>query len=641
MAEKLKKETGDLSIHTENILPIIKKWLYSDHEIFIRELVSNASDAISKLNHLSGLGEFKGDAGDSKIKVEVNEKKKTITISDNGVGLTSDEVKKYINQIAFSGAEEFLEKYKQDDEKSQIIGHFGLGFYSAYMVADLVEIHSLSYQDGAEAVHWTCDGSTSYSLEASTKKTIGTDIILHVNDENKEFLSHHKIKGLLEKYCKYYAVPVVMDEEKEVEVEEKGKKKDDKKKKTKKVIEESQINETAPIWTKKPNDLKDEDYLNFYRKEFPMKEDPLFWVHINVDFPFNINGILFFPKLRNDFDVNKSEISLYSNQVFVTDQTQELIPEYLHLLQGVIDSNDIPLNVSRSYLQSDARVKKISGHITKKVADKLKGLYNTEREQFQKYWDDIHPFIKFGMLKDDDFMEKVKDIILFKSTKDNYFTLAEYKEKFLATNMDKNKKCVVLYTSDKNQQATYLKAVEEKGHEVILLDHMIDSHFISMFESKMSDYKFTRIDSNTVDKLIEKESTEEEVAKSDVEQFEKIFKEALKNDKLDVKVENMSDESTPAIMTLSEEQRRMKEMMVMMNPQGQSMDDIFGGATVILNNKNAVIQRIKSLWELDKEKASQFIEHVYDLATLTQKPLQGEQLTKFITRSGKFLEDVN
>jgi molecular chaperone HtpG len=646
MAEKLQKETGDLSIHTENILPIIKKWLYSDHEIFIRELVSNASDAISKLDRLAGLGEFKGDAGAPKIKVAVDKKKKTITISDTGVGMTADEIKKYINQIAFSGAEEFLEKYKQDDEKSQIIGHFGLGFYSAYMVADLVEIHTKSFKDDSPAVHWSCDGSTTYSLEASDKETIGSEIILHVNDDNKEYLEETKIKELLTKYCKYYAVPVVVDEEKEVEIEDKKKKKDDDKaddkpKKTKKVIEEVQINETKPIWTKKPAELKDEDYLNFYRKEYPMKEDPLFWVHINVDFPFNINGILYFPKLKNDFDINKSEISLYCNQVFVTDQTQDLIPEYLHLLQGVIDSNDIPLNVSRSYLQSDNRVKKISGHITKKVADKLKGMFKTEREQFQKYWDDIHPFIKFGMLKDDDFQEKVKDITLIKSTKENYYTLAEYKEKFIATNMNKDKKCVVLYTSDAKQQATYLKAAEDKGYEVVLFDHMIDSHFLSMFEAKNSDYKFTRIDSNTVDKLIDAESEDAKVDEKESEAFQTIFREALSNDKLDVKLENMSDDKTSAIMTMSEESRRMKEMMRMMNPQGESMDDMFGGSTLILNNNNAVVQKIKTLWESDKDKAGMFINHVYDLASLTQKPLEGERLTAFVSRSSEILAELN
>jgi molecular chaperone HtpG len=448
-----------------------------------------------------------------------------------------------------------------------------------------------------------------------------------VNDDNKEFLETAKIKELLTKYCKYYAVPVVIDEEKE----------DDKKKKT---IEEVQINETEPIWTKKPSDLKDDDYLKFYRAEYPMKEDPLFWVHINVDFPFNINGILFFPKLRNDFDINKSEISLYCNQVFVTDQTQELIPEYLHLLQGVIDSDDIPLNVSRSYLQSDARVKKISAHITKKVADKLKGMFKKEREQFQKYWDDIHPFIKFGMLKDDDFQTKVKDITLMKSTNNTYYTLAEYKEKFIATNMNKDEKCVVLYTSDAKQQATYLKAAEAKGYDVILFDHMIDSHFVSLFEAKNSDFKFTRIDSNTVDKLIDTESEDTKVDEKEAEQFQTIFREALGNEKLDVKVENMSDENTPAIMTISEESRRMKEMMRMMNPQGQSMDDMFGGATIVLNNKNTVVKRIESLWKEDKEKATLFINHVYDLASMTQKPLEGDRLTEFVSRSTNILSEL-
>ncbi|MCB0279088.1 MAG: molecular chaperone HtpG [Calditrichaeota bacterium] len=629
----MKKETGDLSIHTENIMPIIKKWLYSDHEIFLRELVSNAADAIQKLNHLAGLGEFKGDAGKNKIEVSVDPEKKTITVSDNGIGMTADEVKKYINQIAFSGAEEFLQTYKKDDQSSQIIGHFGLGFYSAYMVADLVEIHSLSHKDGANGIHWTCDGSTKYELEASKKKTIGTEIILHINDENKEFLTEAKLKELLNKYCSYYAVPIYLMETQNLS--------DEDKKKTKKAKKKAvQINDTKPIWTKKPSDLKDKDYLDFYHKEYPMNEDPLFWIHINVDFPFNLNGILFFPKLRNDWDQNKSEISLYCNQVFVTDQTQDLIPEFLLQLQGVIDSTDIPLNVSRSYLQKDSRVKKISGHITKKIADKLKGLFNTERKKFEGYWSDIHPFIKYGMLRDDEFYEKVKEIALFKTTADNYVTLDQYKERNTG-NINADKKCVVLYTSDVKLQATYLNAVKNKKLEAVILDHIIDNHFIQMLESKMSDFKFKRIDSDSVDRLINSDSSSKEVDKAEKETFEKIFKEALKNDKLDVKVESMSDIQTSALVTQSEEQRRMKEMMRMMNPGGATMDDVFGSPTLVINSENEVIKRIKNLWELDKSKSTLLVEHVYDLACMSQKPLEGDRLDHFIKRSNEVLKSMN
>ena len=639
MADSI-KETGELSIHTENILPIIKKWLYSDHEIFLRELVSNASDAIQKLNHLSGLGQFKGDAGDNRIDVKVDKKKKTITISDNGLGLTAEEAKKYINQIAFSGAEEFLKQYKKDDQNSQIIGHFGLGFYSAYMVADLVEINSLSYQENAQAIHWKSDGSNSYELASSKKKSIGTEITLHINDENKEFLEEPRIKSLLEKYCRYYSVPVFMHEVVETEVADK---KDETKKKKKKEIKETQINETKPIWTKSPQELKDDDYLEFYRKEFPMKEDPLFWIHINVDFPFNLSGILYFPKLKNDWDLQKSEISLYCNQVFVTDQTQDLIPEYLQLLQGVVDSPDIPLNVSRSYLQKDARVKKISGHITKKVADKLKALFNTEREKFEKYWEDIHPFIKFGVLKDEDFYDKVKDILLVKTVDDKYLTLNQYKEEFVAQ-INKDKKCVVIYTNDTKQQASYIEMAKTKGYATVIMDHMIDNHFIQHLESKMTDFKFKRVDASTVDKLIESDIEVTEVDKEEKEAFEKIFREALKNDKLDVQVENMDDKTIPAILTLSEEQRRMKEMMYVMQAQqgNANLDDLFGGGgTLVLNAENEIVKRVKNLWELDKVKSTLFVEHLYDLACMAHKPLEGARLSNFVKRSSDILSRVD
>ena len=640
MAENIVKETGELEIHSENIFPIIKKWLYTDHEIFLRELVSNASDAIKKLDHLSGVGEFKGERGDSRIDISIDKDKKTITIKDNGIGMDADDIKKYINQIAFSGAEEFVQKYMKDDENAQIIGHFGLGFYSSYMVADLVEIHSLSHKEGSSAVHWTCDGSTTFTLEGSEKSDIGTEIILHINEENNEYVNEWKISELLTKYCKYYPTEIYLHKTKtEKEKDEDGKEIEGGKETTSIVPE--LINETQPIWTKNPAELKDEDYKEFYRKEFPMKPEPLFWIHLNVDFPFNLNGILYFPKLGNDFDYQKSEISLYCNQVFVSDQLKDVIPEYLQLLQGVIDSPDIPLNVSRSALQSDGNVKKIAGHISKKVADKIKGLFNTEREQYEKYWEDINPFIKFGMIKDDDFFGKVEKAMIFKSaTGEGFVTAEEYKERNTG-NMNKENKCVILYSNDSKAQSMYLDMVKEKGLEAVALDHMIDSHLITRLESKWSDYKFTRVDANSVDKLIESDVEVSDTDKETQESFEKIFREVLDNEKLEVKVDDLGKDVT-AILNVSEESRRMREMMVMMNPNGDtSLDDMFGGSTLMLNSEHGVVKQISSLWESDKDKATKLAHHVYDLASIAQKPLEGDRLTAFIKRSNELLTELN
>jgi molecular chaperone HtpG len=638
MADNIVKETGELEIHTENIFPIIKKWLYTDHEIFLRELVSNASDAIKKIEHLSGVGEYKGEHGDSRIDILIDKENKKLTIKDNGIGMTGDEIKKYINQIAFSGAEEFVKKYKSEDENSQIIGHFGLGFYSSYMVANLVEIHSLSHKEGSNAVHWTCDGSTHFTLGASEKTDVGTEIILHINEENEDFLNEWKINELLTKYCRYYPTPIYLHKTvTEKEKDEEGKEKEDGKEITKIVPE--QVNETEPIWTKNPAELKEEDYKEFYRKEFPMKPDPLFWIHLNVDFPFNLNGILYFPKLAKDFDLTKSEISLYSNQVFVTNQTQDLLPEYLHLLQGVIDSPDIPLNVSRSSLQSDARVKKISSHISKKIADKVKGLFNTEREQYEKYWEDIHPFIKFGIIKDDDFYKRVEKALIFKSsTKGDFVTAEEYKARNTG-NLNKENKTVILYSSDEKQQATYLDMIKSKDMEAVVLDHIIDTHLISTLEMKWTDFKFKRVDADSVDKLIEKDVEETEEDKKEKENFEKIFREVLKNEKLDVRLDNLGSDVS-AMLVLSEEQRRMSEMMFMMNPQGgdANLDEIFGGQTALmLNKEHKLVKDIAEKWENDKDRATVLAEHIYDLASMAYKPLEGDKLTKFIKRSNELL----
>src|SRR6201996_83296 len=496
------QEKGTISIHTENIFPIIKKFLYSDTEIFLRELVSNAVDATQKIKRLSSLGQYNGELGDLKIGISFDEEAKTITISDRGLGMTAEEIKKYINQIAFSGATEFMEKFKEAKDANEIIGRFGLGFYSAFMVADRVEIETLSYQDGAEPAHWTCDGSTEFEISEGSLVERGTEITLHINKDNEEFLNKGRLQEILDKYCKFLPVPIkfgTSTQEEEDGVDEEGKTK------YTSVETDNIINDTNPIWTKAPSELKDEDYLNFYKQLYPFSEDPLFWIHLNVDYPFNLTGVLYFPKLKNDFEIQKNKIKLYSRQVFITDEVKDIVPEFLMLLHGVIDSPDIPLNVSRSFLQADSNVKKINTYITRKVADKLAELFKNDRKAYEEKWSDIGLFVKYGFISDDKFYDKAKDFTLLTNTEKANFTLQEYKEKVSPLQTDKDGNIVYLYTNDPAKQDSFIQSANKKGYDVLLMNSPIDSHFVNHLEMKLEKTKMKRVDANVADKLIAKE----------------------------------------------------------------------------------------------------------------------------------------
>ncbi|MDH5365973.1 MAG: molecular chaperone HtpG [Cyclobacteriaceae bacterium] len=622
-------EKGTISIHTENIFPIIKKFLYSDHEIFLRELVSNSVDATQKIKRLSSLGEYTGELGDLNVNVSFDEKKKTITISDNGIGMTEEEIKKYINQIAFSGATEFVEKFKDAGDAKEIIGKFGLGFYSAFMVSDRVDVISKSYQEGTEAAKWTCDGSTEFEISSAKKKDRGTDIVLHINKDSEEFLNQARIQGILDKYCKFLPVTIKFGE-KDEQVED-GKDKDDKPKyKTVKV--DNLINNTNPIWTKSPSDLKDEDYLAFYKELYPFSEDPLFWIHLNVDYPFNLTGVLYFPKVKNDFEVQKNKIQLYSRQVFITDEVKDVVPEFLMMLHGVIDSPDIPLNVSRSYLQSDGNVKKINSYITKKVADKLGELFKKDRKAYEEKWDDIGIFVKYGMLSEEKFYEKAKDFGLLKNTEGKYFTLEEYKAKVEGNQTDKEKQINFLYTSDEGKQHSYIEAAKNKEYDVLLLDGVIDSHFINHLEQKLEKTSLKRVDADTVDKLIFKDETIASVlSKEDEEKVKEIFETAINNKSFTVAVESQSPEEMPVLITMSEFMRRMKDM----SKTGGGGFAMMGGMpdqyNVSINANHALIGKL--LKAKSKEKKGQLAKQAYDLAMLSQNLLSGKDLTDFIKRS--------
>jgi molecular chaperone HtpG len=623
------EEKGTISIHTENIFPIIKKFLYSDHEIFLRELVSNAVDATQKLKKLSSLGEFSGELGDLTIEVKFDKKKKTITVSDKGIGMTAEEVKKYINQIAFSGAAEFVEKFKDKADGKDIIGKFGLGFYSSFMVADTVEILSRSYKGSEEeAVRWECDGSTEFSLSGAKKDTRGTDVILHINKESEEFLDEWRLKGILEKYCKFLPVEIKFGT-KEESVED-GVDKDGKPKyKTVKV--DRIINNPAPLWTKSPGDLKDEDYLKFYKELYPFAEDPLFWIHLNVDYPFNLTGILYFPKVKNDFEVNKNKIQLYSRQVFITDEVKDVVPDFLMLLHGVLDSPDIPLNVSRSYLQSDASVKKISSHITKKVADKLQDLFKKDRVDFEKKWDDINIFVKYGIISDEKFYERAKEFTLLKNVDNQYFTLEEYKEKVKTNQTDKEKQLIYLYASDKSKQHSFIEAARNKEYDVLLFDGILDSHFINTLEQKLEKTQIKRVDSDTTEKLITKdEKLESVLSKEEEEQIKGIFEKAINNPNMTVATEPMSPEDLPVVITMSEFMRRMKDMAKTGGGYGfmGSMPDNYN---VAINGNHTIIQKI--LKAETEEQKIKLAKQAYDLALLSQNMLTGPELTNFIKRS--------
>ncbi|UII28231.1 molecular chaperone HtpG [Fulvivirga maritima] len=622
-------EKGTISIHTENIFPIIKKFLYSDHEIFLRELVSNAVDATQKLKRLSSLGEITSEIGDTTVEVSFDKDKKTITVSDRGIGMTAEEIKKYINQIAFSGATEFVEKFKDKGDAKDIIGKFGLGFYSAFMVASQVEIISKSYQDGTEAARWICDGSTEFEITEATKETRGTDIILHVAEDSEEFLDEWKLKSILDKYCKFLPVPIKFGT-KEEQVED-GQD-DEGKPKYKSVTQDRIINDTTPLWTKAPADLKDEDYLNFYKELYPMSEDPLFWIHLNVDYPFNLTGILYFPKVKNDFEVQKNKIQLYSRQVFITDEVKDVVPEFLMLLHGVIDSPDIPLNVSRSYLQSDGNVKKINNHITKKVADKLEELFKQDRESYQAKWNDIGVFVKYGMLSEDKFYDKAKNFALFTNTENEFFTFDEYKEKVQETQKDKDDNVIYLYTTDAGKQDAYIQSAKNKGYDVLLLDGVIDSHYVNFLEQKLEKTQLKRVDAENIEKIIDKGETIASVlSKEEEEKVKEIFEKAVNNPSMNISVESLSPDDMPVTITMSEFMRRMKDMAK--NGGGAyammgSMPDQF---EMSINGNHNIVGKILSADNDDKK--AQLAKQAYDLAMLSQNMLQGKDLTNFIKRS--------
>ncbi len=628
MAETLEK--GTISIHTENIFPIIKKFLYSDHEIFLRELVSNAVDATQKLKKLASMGEFSGELGDLTIEVKFDKDKKTITVSDHGLGMTADEIKKYINQIAFSGATEFVEKFKDKGDAKDIIGKFGLGFYSAFMVAQNVEIISRSFKAGEnEAARWVCDGSTEFELTSATRTERGTDVILHINADSEEFLDEWRLKGILEKYCRFLPVEIKFGTKTETEpdgVDEEGKPK------TKSVEVDRIINNPAPLWAKAPNELKDEDYLTFYKELYPFSEDPLFWIHLNVDYPFSLTGVLYFPKVKNDFEMQKNKIQLYSRQVFITDEVKDVVPDFLMMLHGVLDSPDIPLNVSRSYLQSDANVKKISQHITKKVADKLSEIFRKDRADFEKKWDDINIFVKYGAISDDKFYDKAKDFLLLKNVDKQYFTLDEYKDKASINQTDKDQQIVYLYASDAGKQDSFIQAAKNKAYDVLLLDGVLDSHFINALEQKLEKTQLKRVDSETIDKLIDKDEKVESVLSTDEqEQVKTIFEKAINNKAYNVAVESLSPDDLPVVVTMSEFMRRMKDMAKTGGGGYAFMGAMPDSYNVAINGNHAITQKI--LKAQNEEEKARLAKQAYDLALLSQNMLTGADLTSFIKRS--------
>lgn len=623
-------EKGTISIHTENIFPIIKKFLYSDHEIFLRELVSNAVDATQKLKKLAALGEFNGELGDLKIEVSFDKDAKTITVSDKGLGMTAEEIKKYINQIAFSGAAEFVEKFKDKTDAKDIIGKFGLGFYSAFMVSDKVEVVSKSFKEGSEAARWICDGSTEFELTEATKQTRGTDVILHVNKDSEEFLEEFRLKGILDKYCKFLPVEIKFGTKNE-SVED-GVDKDNKPK-YKTVTTDRIINNPSPIWVKAPLELKDEDYLNFYKELYPFTEDPLFWIHLNVDYPFNLTGVLYFPKIKNDFEIQRNKIQLYSRQVFITDEVKDVVPDFLMLLHGVLDSPDIPLNVSRSYLQSDANVKKISSHITKKVADKLLDMFNKDRKEFEKKWDDISVFVRYGMISDEKFYEKAKEFALLKNVEGQYFTLNEYADKVKPNQTDKDEQVIYLYTNDKGKQDAFIQSAKAKAYDVLLLDGVLDSHFIGHLEQKLEKTQLKRVDSEIIDKLIVKSDAVASVlSKEEEEQVKGIFEKAINNKAMSVAIESLSPDDMPVTITMSEWMRRMKDMARTGGGGGMSfMGSMPDNYNVAVNGNHPIVQRI--LKAESEDQKGKLAKQAYDLGLLSQSMLTGADLTAFIKRS--------
>ena len=629
---------GSINVKTENIFPVIKKFLYSDHEIFLREIVSNAVDATQKLKTLSSLGEFKGEFGDCTIDVKIDEKAKTLTVIDHGVGMSKEEVEKYITQIAFSGAEEFVEKYKgkSELEANSLIGHFGLGFFSSFMVSDLVEIRTKSYKD-TPGVHWTCDGSTDYTIEECDKSVRGNEVIMHIDEASSEFLQESKILELLNKYCKFMPVAIRFGQESvwedsETEKDDKGNPKRVEKKK------DRIINDTNPLWKQKPSDLKDEDYNKFFHKLYPMNfDEPLFHIHLNVDYPFNLTGILYFPKVKKNIDPTREKIQLYCNQVFVTDSVEGVVPEYMMLMRGVLDSPDIPLNVSRSYLQADGNVKKISSHISKKVAEKLEQMYKDNKEEFLKKWDDLAIFIKYGMISDEKFYERMNKVCQLKNVQGEYFTFEDYKKKIETAQTDKDKKLVYLYAQNVENQYPYIQAAKDKGYDVLLMDGILDSHFIQMLEQKFTDSRFARIDSDTIDKLIPKDEVvpsklNEDECKKVKEMVEMIFDK----EKFSVQTESMEQDVQPFTITQNEFMRRMKEMSEMGGGMASFYGDMPEHYNVVVNTNHEIISQI--LNEQDTEKRVNTLNQLKDLALLQQGLLKGEALDCFIKRSVQIIK---
>jgi molecular chaperone HtpG len=610
-------QKGDIRVQTENIFPIIKKFLYSDHDIFIRELISNAVDATQKLKTLAGVGEVKGELGELRIDVRLDEAARTITISDRGIGMSAEEVDKYINQVAFSGAESFLEKYKEQNP-ANIIGHFGLGFYSAFMVSDKVEIYTKSWKD-VPAVRWECDGSPAYVMEETDKTRRGTDIVLHVNEESSEFLQPERIRAILNKFCRFLPVPIYFSDKELTE-------------------EDKPINNTNPLWTRKPGDLTSQDYQNFYKELYPFSEPPLFWIHLNVDYPFHLTGILYFPMIKQSYEIQKDKISLYSNQVFVTDEVKDIVPEFLMLLHGVIDSPDIPLNVSRSYLQGDPNVRKINSYISRKVADKLEEIFKNDRKEFEDKWSHIGLFVKYGMLTDDKFYEKaLKFHIMQDAETPRYYTFEEYRKETEALQTDKDKKLVVLYTSDPVQQNSYIRAAAARSYKTVKLDTLIDPSFINHMESKDDTLRFTRVDADIADNLISQEEKPASVLTGDQEKaLKELFGKQVPDSHIKVDLKGLSQESAPIVATRSEMSRRMKDMAAVGGPSMSWFASMPDEVTLTVNTNHPIYRQI--LDEKNEDKQSKVVRNLADLALLSQGMLKGEALTDFVNRSVELLE---
>ncbi len=604
-------QKGNIRVQTENIFPIIKKFLYSEHDIFLRELVSNAVDATQKIKTLSSIGEAKGDLGELRIDIKLDAAAKTISICDRGVGMSGEEIDKYINQVAFSGAEEFLTKYKGQAE-ANIIGHFGLGFYSSFMVSEKVEIISKTYREDAKAVRWECDGSPEYTLEETSKENRGTDIVMHLNEESIEFLEPERLKTILKKFCRFLPVPIF--------------------------FEDQQINNTTPAWTKKPSELTTEDYQNFYKELYPYNEAPLFWIHLNVDYPFNLTGILYFPKIKQSYEIQKDKIQLYCNQVFVTDEVKDIVPEFLMLLQGVIDSPDIPLNVSRSYLQGDPNVKKINNHITKKVADKLEEIFNKDRKEFEDKWESLGLFVKYGMMTDDKFLDKANKFHIFEDSQEKkFYTLDEYRAATESLQKNKEGKLVIIYTTNPIQQDSYIQAAKAKGYKVVKMETLVDAGFINQMESKWNEVHFIRVDADIADNLIDKqEDIGSALTKDEEAKLKELFEQKATDLHVTVEVKGLSPEAAPVIATRPEFMRRMKDMSAMSGPMGSFYANMPDEVTLTVNGNHAIYQSIIS--EENKEKQGKYVQNLADLALLSQGLLKGNNLTAFITRSVELME---